>query len=387
MINTPYFSVLIPTKNRSHLVAFAIRSVLSQTFSDFEIVVADNDDSSTATHDVVLSFQDARVRYVRSGGLNMSENWEFALDHARGEYVTVLEDKQAYYPWALERMHELIAATGSKVVMWEWDIYRDRKRLAFRNRHSRTAEIVAAEEILGRYVVDPIEAWRYLPRMLNSCASHDVIRRIKQHPAVRRFFDETTPDLCAAFLLLANVDRHCILSDGLGLVGYFHESNALKMAVQKDAMRFYGGTEQLLEASVQYVPIKSPRLVQNLVYNDFRRIQENIGERLRGFEMTPTVYAKLCARDIVYNALRGGRAMEDWRRLCDFVRKGRAIKVLAWFSIGTYLFGEMLRWVGIRLRPAFPGTYGKIWRGEDIGEAAKTLVEEARLPETLVSNK
>jgi hypothetical protein len=243
------------------------------------------------------------------------------------------------------------------------------------------------EEILGRYMKDPAKEWRYLPIMVKSCASHEVIRQIRRHPAVRRFFDETSPDVCAAVFLLAHVDRCCILDDGLGLAGYAHESNILKWVVQKNAGSYYGASERLLEASVQYVPIKSPRLIQNVVYNDFLKIRNAVGGRLLGFEMEPLVYAKLCARDIAYNAVRGGRSPGEWRRLHDFVKASGIGKIHAWLSIGTYLFGEALKWIGMRLRPALPATYGRVWHAEEIVEAAMTLGEEANMTDALLPNQ
>ena len=41
-MNAPLFSIVIPTYNRSELVQGAVRSVLGQTFDDFEVVVSDN---------------------------------------------------------------------------------------------------------------------------------------------------------------------------------------------------------------------------------------------------------------------------------------------------------------------------------------------------------
>ena len=42
MMKAPLFSIVIPTYNRSELVQGAVRSVLGQTFDDFEVVVSDN---------------------------------------------------------------------------------------------------------------------------------------------------------------------------------------------------------------------------------------------------------------------------------------------------------------------------------------------------------
>ena len=51
------FSIIIPTYNRAYIIDRAIKSVLNQTFEDFEIVVVD-DNSSDNTFEIVNSFDD-----------------------------------------------------------------------------------------------------------------------------------------------------------------------------------------------------------------------------------------------------------------------------------------------------------------------------------------
>ena len=58
------FSIIMPAYNRAHLIGRAIRSVLSQTFEDFELVIVD-DASTDGTADVIRAFGDARIVYVR----------------------------------------------------------------------------------------------------------------------------------------------------------------------------------------------------------------------------------------------------------------------------------------------------------------------------------
>ena len=50
----PLFSVVIPTRNRGHLLRHALHTALNQTFDDYEIVVSDNN-SSDATPQVTRS--------------------------------------------------------------------------------------------------------------------------------------------------------------------------------------------------------------------------------------------------------------------------------------------------------------------------------------------
>ncbi len=55
-MTSPLFSIVIPTYNRSDLVQGAVRSVLGQTFDDFEVVVSDNC-SQDDTREVIEAFQ------------------------------------------------------------------------------------------------------------------------------------------------------------------------------------------------------------------------------------------------------------------------------------------------------------------------------------------
>ena len=53
----PYFSVILPTYNRAHLLPKAIQSVVDQTFGDWELIIVD-DGSTDDTKAVVENFQE-----------------------------------------------------------------------------------------------------------------------------------------------------------------------------------------------------------------------------------------------------------------------------------------------------------------------------------------
>lgn len=88
----PRVSVCMPTYNYARYLPEAIESVLSQDFSDFELLVID-DCSTDDTRAVVQRYADSDSRVVFSvneRNLGMVENWNHCLAMARGDYVRFL---------------------------------------------------------------------------------------------------------------------------------------------------------------------------------------------------------------------------------------------------------------------------------------------------------
>jgi hypothetical protein len=86
----PLVSICIPTYNRAEMVGDAIRSALSQTYPALEVVVVDNA-STDGTPEVVASFPDPRLRFVRNEqNLGLFGNFNRCIEVAKGSLIHIL---------------------------------------------------------------------------------------------------------------------------------------------------------------------------------------------------------------------------------------------------------------------------------------------------------
>lgn len=100
----PAISVYIPTHNRRQMLERAVRSLQSQTFSDFEAIIVDDGSSDgTEAYLKALVATDSKFRYLRHEiprGACAARNSALAV--AKGEFVTGLDDDDEFLPQRLE---------------------------------------------------------------------------------------------------------------------------------------------------------------------------------------------------------------------------------------------------------------------------------------------
>ena len=92
-------SVVIPCYNHAHFLEQAIESVLTQSYSDFEIIVVD-DGSTDDTAEVVRPYSPVRYIYQENSGLSAARNT--GLRHSRGEFLVFLDADDRLLPHAVE---------------------------------------------------------------------------------------------------------------------------------------------------------------------------------------------------------------------------------------------------------------------------------------------
>jgi hypothetical protein len=275
----PFFSVAIPTKGRSFLVGNAVESVLRQGFSDFEIILVDNDDGD-ATHQAVSRFSDKRLRYCRTGNLSMPDNWEHACRQARGEYLLLLEDKQALHAHALDRLHQLINQHHPPCLKWKADTMDDLSGTTWVEEAggSGEARFISSEEVLRTFLSGTMsEAWNFLPIGHLSAFSRQLRDAILAGP-VGRLCPPVSPDYTLGIQSMAFGEGVLYVDEALVAMSRRHSNGrslALKTALGKQFMAELGGAHRFWSRT----PIQAP-IIPSSLFNDYLELQAAIGGRL-----------------------------------------------------------------------------------------------------------
>lgn len=105
-------SVIMPSWNTAEYIGDSIQSVLNQTYSNWELLIVD-DCSSDNTDEVVKSFQDERIIYLKNetnSGAALARNR--ALREAKGEWIAFLDSDDLWSPQKLEHQISFMKENG-----------------------------------------------------------------------------------------------------------------------------------------------------------------------------------------------------------------------------------------------------------------------------------
>lgn len=129
-VNGAHFSIVVPAyETNPKFLRQLINSVIGQTYSQWELIIADASDSNVVV-DTVMHYTDNRVRYVKlPGNDGISENTNVAIDAARGDYIGLLDHDDYLTPDALYENALMIEMGEQKGVEYAF-IYSDEDKCA-----------------------------------------------------------------------------------------------------------------------------------------------------------------------------------------------------------------------------------------------------------------
>ncbi len=104
----PFFTVIIPLYNKENFVENTIKSIVSQTFYDYEILII-NDCSTDKSVEKILPFLNNTIRLIEhSENKGLSATRNTGIKNATSNYITFLDADDLWKPTFLETIHQLI---------------------------------------------------------------------------------------------------------------------------------------------------------------------------------------------------------------------------------------------------------------------------------------
>ena len=108
MNSSKLISVLMPVYNtKEEFLRTAIESILNQTFSNFEFIII-NDGSTNNAEDVILSYKDDRIIYLKQENQGIVAALNNGWDRAKGEYIARMDSDDISFPDRFEKQIEYL---------------------------------------------------------------------------------------------------------------------------------------------------------------------------------------------------------------------------------------------------------------------------------------
>lgn len=243
------FTILIPCKDRANFLKKTLQSCSLQDYENLEILVSD-DGSRDGTKEVVEYFSrvDKRIKYItpyEGRTVGMSDNFEFALEHVKEGFVTVLGGDDALIPNGISKLNKLFNDTNSEIITWSNATYlypnnsNPSGQVILKARYGfleNNLRIIRSSTYLRRqakelnYVHD-IEA----PMVyVKSAVSINLINKVKKRSKNNRFYSCSVPDGYSGIVLAGEVDEYLFSDMPFAMHGVSKHSAGLNYMTESE---------------------------------------------------------------------------------------------------------------------------------------------------------
>ena len=127
----PRISVIMPVYNSEKYVSFAIKSILNQTYRNFEFIIV-NDGSTDNSEKIILLYKDQRIIYRKKEHTGISDTLNFGLKIARGEWIARMDSDDISLSDRLEKQMKYIQNNREiSVISTAYAIFKSYKKIQY----------------------------------------------------------------------------------------------------------------------------------------------------------------------------------------------------------------------------------------------------------------
>lgn len=224
----PFFTVIIPQKDRAEYLIHTLRTCMIQDYPNFEIIVSD-DCSKDNSVDVVreLMNKDSRIKlFAHNLHLGMRDNFEFALNQVRPGYVMALGGDDGLVPGCIWRMHDILSATKRELLTWTpagftYSDYEGGKNVFYIKRKKKSGiRFINSEKFLNNLSKTFFYQIDECPMLfMKGVASTTLIDRVKSRTNDNSFYYCATPDGFSGVVLAGEVEDYAFTYEPLSIAG------------------------------------------------------------------------------------------------------------------------------------------------------------------------
>lgn len=290
---TPLLTILLPTKGRHFLLPYALSSLLNQSFKDFEVIFIDNDDTTKTAeifHGPIWGSLDSRFRYVRTGGLWMTENFEVGLNMARGKYFWLMEDKAFVVNDGLQMIVDALEKSQAQALSFDLANHEVGPELTITDTPILVHNYPLAQEIQAPYTIRTADVMQDFfnhgfvgliraPRTINSVVSMQVVNQIRHRTG--SFYKHPDPDVTSVCMQLDILDEFHKMDNRP--VSFAMANAQTSNAKLSNGMKFRTSFKDAIEC-LQYVPSQKLQdmekmpigafpLFHNMIFFDYMNVR------------------------------------------------------------------------------------------------------------------
>lgn len=120
-------SVLISTYNLGKYISIAIRSILRQTISEFEIIIVDDGSEDDTENIIKFNFNDKRIHYFKKQHTGLGDSLNYGLKKCNNKLIARLDADDIAMPYRLEVQLNSFKKNNFDIVSGSYAVFEDKK--------------------------------------------------------------------------------------------------------------------------------------------------------------------------------------------------------------------------------------------------------------------
>ena len=190
-------TVITPTYKRHQYLKNAIDSVLAQTYTDFEMIIVDDNppgsEERTMTEEVIKEITDPRVHYVQNEkNLGGAGSRNVAIDLAQGEYVAFLDDDDMYLPDRLKVQVEAMKKHDWEVSVMDGATFKYETGEPVSERHQHLWDGMSNDELIRShlmYHISGTNSFMFRTDFIRKIGGFDIVPSCQEYILMQKALD------------------------------------------------------------------------------------------------------------------------------------------------------------------------------------------------------